>query len=384
MEKDNKKTIKRIIIIISVILLILTLIVSNIIVFASPLISFTFGSKSKFVRLSSAIVILFIGKPAVKPLIEVLRKGNDYAQELSAASLGVINDSRAVYALIGALTDKNYNVRLAAALALGLIKDERSIDPLIACLKSDYSDLEKPVSAAGLKFSPEDKDQRADALRTITSLSLAGMGKPAMEQLVDSLNEENWYVKQLTISALKEIADKYSSESLYEALGLTQKTVASTTSSAWEKIREIQEPLAAALHDENIRVQEWARSILAKLKDDPEKESLGKPEKTMKKPENKKARQELHAGLKGESTETRIMAAVSLAGLGDSRGIKLLISLLSDKSDFYRLTAAQALGELYDKRALAPLRNSRKKEENIFVKSAMTEAIRRIMKKSKK
>ena len=81
-----------------------------------------------------------IGKPAVEPLIAVLKDKEPCVRSRVISLLGKIKDTRAVDPLITALKDTDPDVRRDAVTALGEIKDVRAIGPLIAALKDTNSE----------------------------------------------------------------------------------------------------------------------------------------------------------------------------------------------------------------------------------------------------
>jgi HEAT repeat protein len=79
-----------------------------------------------------------IGKPAVEPLINVLRDKDVKVREKVAQTLGKIGDSSAVPALIAAAKDKEYQVRCEVLEALVNIGDSQVVEVLINALKDQH------------------------------------------------------------------------------------------------------------------------------------------------------------------------------------------------------------------------------------------------------
>ncbi len=159
--------------------------------------------------------LLKIGKPAVKPLINILnnpdkevnysavrilaamnevafedvilatRSDDDVVRRKSADILGQMGNPQGVEPLTVLLNDRERFVRRRAALALSLIGDERAVPPLISALH----DPEKKV-----------RTRSAEALGKIKNLR-------AVEPLIKSLSDESSTVRRLSIIALGEIGD---------------------------------------------------------------------------------------------------------------------------------------------------------------------------------
>jgi HEAT repeat protein len=74
----------------------------------------------------------------------------------------------------------------------------------------------------------------------------------------------------------------------------------------------------------------------------------------------------------------REYAAIALGKLGDTRALKPLISSLDDKAWNVRLRIAWALAQMKGKKQIAPLTQTLKKEENDFVRAAITKALKKL------
>jgi hypothetical protein len=84
--------------------------------------------------------------------------------------------------------------------------------------------------------------------------------------------------------------------------------------------------------------------------------------------------------LKDSNAVIRARAAIALGKLGDARAISPLISALKDNTDentWVRLRAAWALGQIKGTEQIVPLTQSLKKEENEFVRAAITKALKK-------
>jgi len=99
------------------------------------------------VRSNSIIALVLIGKASVKPLIKALKDGNWQVRWNAAEALGELGDKTAARALIKTLNDENFLVKKTAAASLGNIGDENAVEPL----KNLLNDEDIEVSTAALR-----------------------------------------------------------------------------------------------------------------------------------------------------------------------------------------------------------------------------------------
>jgi HEAT repeat protein len=103
----------------------------------------------RFVRSRAAYALSMIGEPAVDPLIHALREGDGNLRWGAAIALGKIQNPRAIAPLIHALADKYENVRAESAAALAAI-GKPALGPLLQVLKfSDGAVRIEIVTALG-------------------------------------------------------------------------------------------------------------------------------------------------------------------------------------------------------------------------------------------
>lgn len=124
------------------------------------------------VRNGAAEALRKIGKPAVEPLIQLLKdESAGVLQEKAAGILGEIGDTRAVEPLILVLeNDLNLCIlRQAAAESLGKIRDQRAVESLIKVLDEVYWSIPRDYDTCKsvLRALGEIRDKRA-AKRLIT------------------------------------------------------------------------------------------------------------------------------------------------------------------------------------------------------------------------
>jgi HEAT repeat protein len=103
----------------------------------------------RYVRSRAAYALSMMGEPAVDPLIHALRKGDGNLRWGAAIALGKIQNPRAIDPLIHALADKYENVRAESAAALAAI-GKPALGPLLQILKfSDGAVRLEIVTALG-------------------------------------------------------------------------------------------------------------------------------------------------------------------------------------------------------------------------------------------
>lgn len=117
---------------------------------------------------------------AVEALITACKASSHRIQSAAAQSLGGLKAAGVVF-LIAALEDDNSNVRCAAAAALGKIGDRRAVEPLGAALKS--------------------KDEM---LRKAAAEALARIGAPVVQALTAAVSDGDDQVRKVAAAALDE------------------------------------------------------------------------------------------------------------------------------------------------------------------------------------
>jgi HEAT repeat protein len=395
------------------------------------------GDEDEIVRGMSAKALGEIGdKRAVEPLIKALGAYNKDIHRSAAEALVKVGDE-AVRLLIKALGDEYWQVRMNAANALGEIGDKRAVEPLVKVLGDEDEHVrENAAKALGeLGWKPtSDKNgavyciynDRFDecvkigkpavgplikALRVGNKVvhrsvveALIKIGRVAVEPLIKALGDEGW-VGEHAAYALGEIGDKRAVEPLIKALGDENKQVREHAVKVlgelgWKPTNDKEralyyisegkfdecvkigkpavEPLIKVLGDEDKHVRENAAKVLGELgwKPTNDKEralyyiSEGKFDECVKigKPAVEllikalRTRRGSFNGANGilqrmNADLLRASAASALGEIGDKRAVKPLIEALRDEDEGVRGRAAVALGEIGDKRAVKPLKN---------------------------
>lgn len=132
------------------------------------------------VRLLAQESLVHCGAPAVPELCAALQGGSLLARELAAEALGKIGDRRAVGPLCHAVAQDETWVRMKAAEALGCLGDAAAADVLYQALQSGAFGLCEPA---------------ADALAALGAAGLAALGR--------ALRHRNWYVRKISLEALR-------------------------------------------------------------------------------------------------------------------------------------------------------------------------------------
>jgi len=174
-------------------------------------------------------LLLKLGKPAVAPLIALIRgQGQKDAHCLAAAALGALGDHRAAEPLLQLLNSPDARLRSASARALAAIGVRLAVEPVIGLL--DDKDVAVRLSAAeslivlgrvppiaGLTalLNHSEPDVRSSAVRVLAQIDAVG----ACEALVGVLKEDpDKQVREATAYGLASYGD-LAADALKEALG---------------------------------------------------------------------------------------------------------------------------------------------------------------------
>ena len=297
-----------------------------------------------------------IGKPAVQPLIAVVKDKNITVRNNAIEALGEIKDARAVDTLIVSLKDGNPDIRNNAAEALGKIRDVRAIDSLVAALKDKKSSVQQSANAAIKNTLQQLKDTRA------------------VEPLITLLNHDEPAIRRFAVETLGGIPDPRVSDHLILAL---KDNNADIRESAAESLRKTGspavEPLIKTLRGNDINITVIAIRILGDIRDTRSVEPLidvlefksRKPvqeeaqlryeaAKALGKMKSISAIQPLINTLKDNDSHVRESAAEALREIG-TPSVQYLIEALEDENIHIRIGAVILLGDLRDNRAMEAL-----------------------------
>jgi HEAT repeat protein len=221
----------------------------------------------------SALSLGTIGATSASdPLIALLEEKDPNVREGAAEALGKIGDKRAVPPLIDSLTDESSFVRQKAAESLGALGDESSLESLRQALKDNNSSVRKEAAKALAKMdwepSASDLDDRITYLISNEKWDeLIKLGTPAVNQLIDALEDDDETVRGKSASILGEIKDPAAIEALIEALRDDDTGVRAEASLALEHMGTPSvQPLIRSLEDEALR--KTSIVILGKIGDE--------------------------------------------------------------------------------------------------------------------
>jgi bilin biosynthesis protein len=150
---------------------------------------------------------------------------------------------------------------------------------------------------------------------------LEELGEPAVDPLIDALNNPNKNIRRYSAHVLGEIGDEKAIEPLIQSLSDDNKWVRRETSGALSKMGDP------------------ATQPLIKLLDNPDWKIRGG-------------------------------AAWALGRIGNKKAVEPLIKSLQDESGFVRSGAAWALGTIHDERALEPLTKARNDKSSYVRRTA--------------
>jgi len=267
--------------------------------------------------------LFLIGKPAVEPLVDLLKDKAQDIQCAAAKTLGKIKDTRAVDPLIDTLRGGFGLTQKESIEALGEIGDAKAVDPLIDVLKN--SEIEYVQNEA--------------------AIALIKIGKPAIQPLVNELNNKDPGIRFRAAETLERTGWKPGNDS--------ELSIYLAAKRDWEILLSLGKPaidtLINAVKYWDPYAQKEAAKILTKI---------GKP-----------AVEPLINLLKDKDTLIRKTAIMILANIGDTRAVKPLINIL-ETGDIMLSDAAGALGKIGDKTAIEPLTRILKGGNSYFCDSA--------------
>jgi HEAT repeat protein len=303
-------------------------------------------------------------------------------------------------ALNAALKDCDDSVRYAAAKALGDMGDSRAIEPLAIDLQT-----EKNCSAA-IALS---KIRDPQAIRKLISAEAVAKGHPEqcirkalrkieknpymVEPLILLLDDESKKVRYWAISALGLIRDSRAVDALIASIKKEKRGPAVWALGNIGDVRAV-EPLIDILDDKSSHVRYSAAKALGRLEDPRAVESLirslrdsssnlrvrSNAVEALGKIGGRRAREVL-IDLLGPD-RIGILAACALGELKDEQALEPLITALEDPNKWHRMWAAEALGNLNDRRAASALISVLKHDTDTIVRMKSVQALGKIKDKS--
>lgn len=293
----------------------------------------------------------------LRRLVKAVQKGNEEGIRSALKALENLRNPVFTELLIGLLSNReNWNrARASAAKALGRTKQPGSLDALIAAL-GDQDWLVRDAAAE----------------------ALGQTGFPgAVGPLLKALGDQESSVRRTAVSALGEIGDPGAVHTLIWVLDDKAFDVRVAACQAISRIGDLRaiEPLTDILSDKNGKVRAEAAKALDELGEPQWKELVrGTEEDIVRLGKSKDPRAEKqflrmldkwfeprdsHSldALGINETNARISAAYALGNLGDPRAVDPLAGMLAVvfASESLRVSAAEALGKIKDPRAVKPL-----------------------------
>lgn len=243
-------------------------------------------------------------------------------------SMGVVSaesivDETEITSLIHNMGDQNISIRVDAVKGLVEI-GYPAVDPLIQVLNDNNPKIQENSAAALGKIGAEKAVQPLielladdnDDVQRAAKLALCDLGDPAVEPLIEVISDgdTNWLVLSNGMRVLETIGDERAVHPLINMLGGSDGVDAAVA------LGEIGEPAVQPLIDV----------------------------------------------LKDSDPRVRAYAVRALGRTGDSRAVEPVIELLNDEDENVRSNAAMALGKLADRRAINPLtKASKDKSERV-------------------
>ena len=317
---------------------------------AAPLIV-AFDDPVDDVRRAAADAVVQLGGGAIEPLTAALKARNGqvriYASkalvEVFTASGNPALNARSgtVESLVECLGSRDAALRESAARLLGKIGDARAIKALVGTLTNDSPDVVQAAAEAlrMLRWKPDKTAAGAAYWASQTEFGkCVEMGPVAIPSLVTALGDRHRAGREAARQALIQIGAT-AVESIIDALADGAKPVRTNAALALGEIGDLRSvrPLIARLADRDEDVRLAARRALIQI---------GGP-----------AVEPLIGALR-DSHDWEIyvceLGAQALVQIG-APAVEPLIAALGDQDPLLRWTAAEALGKIGDRRAVAPL-----------------------------
>ena len=302
-----------------------------------------------------------IGEPTVDPLTDMLHSDNNGYQRKAAHLLAVVGDSRALVQLIITLDDDDPLVRAEVAAALGHFKDSRAMGPLLKALQDDTAEVRANAALSLENFHDEKitdallmslEDTDAIVRRSVIRALADNPAEYVEHALTQATRDPDEGVRQTAAAALQH---RKGDSVAFDRLNLggdiddeLQRTIEKIMSDGKLDTQDM-----AVLRHSNPRIRSELLSYIAS-KSGPDMVKLTLP------------------GLNDINPAVRAKAVTSLTNLG-TKAIDQLIELLPEQSSaFTRAGIAEVLGNIGDERALVPLYQLLKDNDERVITSAIT------------
>lgn len=256
--------------------------------------------------------IVKLGSRVVEPLIRFFRNGKPDVMSFCAAALGEIASPKAVPPLIDGLSNDSWNVRRSCAYALTEI-GEKGVDRIAEALNSQNDDVRywvtrilESIGEPGMPYLIKALNDKSKNIRFFAAKALGGSSNPdVIRDLIKSLADPSWSVRRSASQSIMRL----------ENYGVDQ--------------------LLRAMSFDNEDIRFWISQILEKTG----RQHLDK----------------IHEHLRLGDRELRLCCCQALGVIADPTSVDILMDALRDESDWVRIYAAIALGNIGDARAVVPL-----------------------------
>ncbi len=223
-----------------------------------------------------------LGKLALDSLISALKNEKKIVKQGAIRALGKIKASEAVDPLIQTLKDEDSHIRRLVLEALREIKDKKALDIIIATL-NDSDGYVRHEATKVLREMPDEiaipslmqaLNDKESLVRSQAKYALVKIGEPAVEPLINAINDASIMDRDEIVEALGDLKDKRAVEPLIKAFNHESKFFRNTIISALGKIGDIraQETLLKALRDEYDRCRSSAAYALYRMNLEPKKD----------------------------------------------------------------------------------------------------------------
>jgi HEAT repeat protein len=309
---------------------------------------------------------------AVEPLAAALR--DDYgASEAAGEALVQIGGARALRSLASALGDDSESVRWLACRMLSRIADARVVEPLVSALADPNDRIREAAAGAldSLGWQPVDDAQRA--LRAVALAKFeeaAALGSAAVGPLAFALRDRSFHLRTGAARALGQIGDLQAVEQLTSTLGGHDWGVRRAACQALGQlgdVKAVEQFLRVALGDRDWNLCRAACEALGRLGDARAVPTLAA------------ALSAADRGLRADITRALEMIDPHWnTAAATEATIFALIEALQDQQPDVQGAAAEALGQIGDPRAVAPLNRAIQASTSFPVHLAYYRGLQRI------
>jgi HEAT repeat protein len=228
---------------------------------------------SEQVQASAARALSRGNLPAVSPLVDALKNGNDLVKMHAAHSLGKINSPLAVPALIKALDHPVKAIRLEAAWALGQIRSPLAANALANRLTdadiSVQSQAAQSLKSIGAPVIPALVNMLNNEASNTRSVAVRTLGQMGIEEvipvLVEVLRHDSFpYVRCDAATALGEIGSYDAVFHLAQTLKDSDRAVRNAAARALRKVNSPEAQSFLRTHHQVVKVPKYSVSSITR------------------------------------------------------------------------------------------------------------------------